>query len=367
MAASFKPKAVLKRVLPGSWIASLRQRAQRASLGSSRWFARSRSLSHLYYAFSGAFRRETHGVLYGRWKYLQDVRSPGQSQFLLRRNVHRLEKGLVSRPRRAVFATGYIGETVTAFGRALAASPDGITPASELRWAHDVLRAYFDVNASDPRVDAARREFERVMAGLGEEDRGESLTPYARRLEGEAPVGYEALKELAVRRRSVRWYDQKPVPRELIDKAIDIAALSPSACNRQPFEFRVFDDPALVQKVASIPGGTRGFNQNFPVIVVVVGRLRAYFAERDRHLIYIDGSLAAMAFMFALETVGLSSCGINWPDVPEKERAMAKALSLEPDERPVMLISLGYPDPTGMVPYSQKKPLDQLRSYNRTT
>jgi hypothetical protein len=30
-----------------------------------------------------------------------------------------------------------------------------------------------------------------------------------------------------------------------------------------------------------------------------------------------------------------------------------------------MLISLGFPDPDGQVPYSQKKPLEELRSYNR--
>jgi len=44
---------------------------------------------------------------------------------------------------------------------------------------------------------------------------------------------------------------------------------------------------------------------------------------------------------------------------------MRKALSLAVDDRPVMLIALGYPDPEGMVPFSQKKSLDELRSYNR--
>ena len=37
----------------------------------------------------------------------------------LRRNIHRLEKGLVSRPRRHVFALDYIGSTVTRFERAV--------------------------------------------------------------------------------------------------------------------------------------------------------------------------------------------------------------------------------------------------------
>ena len=51
------------------------------------------------------------------------------------------------------------------------------------------------------------------------------------------------------------------------------------------------------------------------MIIVIVGELDAYEYDRDRHLIYIDGSLAAMTFMLALETLGLSSCPINWSGV----------------------------------------------------
>ena len=59
----------------------------------------------------------------------------------------------------------------------------------------------------------------------------------------------------------------------------------PSACNRQPFEFRVFDDP-LKFKFQGIPMGTVGFTQ-FPVIIVLVGKLNAYEFDRDRHLIIL--------------------------------------------------------------------------------
>ncbi len=144
-----------------------------------------------------------------------------------------------------------------------------------------------------------------------------------------------------------------------------VGAQSPSACNRLPFEFHIFDEPEMVKKVSSIPMGTKGFSQNFSAIVVVVGKLRAYFSERDRHVIYIDAALASMSFMFALETLGLSSCPINWPDIEECEKKMTSVLvDLEPDERVIMLISVGYPAPDGMVPYSQKKELDLLRRYN---
>jgi hypothetical protein len=55
---------------------------------------------------------------------------------------------------------------------------------------------------------------------------------------------------------------------------------------------------------------------------------------------------------------------INWPDFEPLERKMAKTLGLEPHERVIMLMAVGYADPTGMVAYSQKKDLDVLRSFN---
>jgi hypothetical protein len=65
----------------------------------------------------------------------------------------------------------------------------------------------------------------------------------------------------------------------------------------------VFDDAELTREVASIPTGTTGFGHNFPAIVVLIGKLHAWFSEPDRHLIYIDASLAAMAFLVHAENV----------------------------------------------------------------
>ena len=110
--------------------------------------------------------------------------------------------------------------------------------------------------------------------------------------------------------------------------------------------------------------GTRGFHHQFPVFVVITGQLSAYPYARDRHVIYVDAALAAMSLQFALEVQGVSSCSINWPDVASKNRQMARAIGLGSDERVVMCLSAGYPDPEAEVPFSQKKPLEELRSYN---
>ena len=319
----------------------------------------------MYYAFaSGALRREHVGVVRGRRAYARQARELAAHEYLLRRNVHMLEKGLVMRPRRPVFAIEYINATVVTYGaaRSLFATAPELVDRAQLQWAHDVLANYFAVAGPHKTIEKVRAKWDRIEP-LPDMD-ARRRWPYRRDLSGAPTVAYEDLLRLAYRRRSVRWYLPKPVPRELIDQAIEVAVLSPSACNRQPFEFRVFDDPDRVLRVASLPKGTRGFVEGVPAFVVIVGRLRAFFSERDRHLIYIDGSLAAMSFALALETLGLSSCFINWPDDPQLEREMAAELNLERDERVVVCLSLGYPDPEGGVPHSEKRPLEWIRRYN---
>jgi nitroreductase len=333
----------------------------------SRWLA-SAALriprgASFYYAFlSRAFDREHYAVLQGQLRYHDREVRTSQGRYLLRRNVHRLEKGLLMRPRRDVFAAEYILETVRAFE---AAANGGVRAGSadelQLDWARDVLAEYFTMAGSHPEIDSARERFQSACEG----DRGQRV-PYRRDLTQSPSVDYSQLAELARRRRSVRWFLQKQITRSDLDRAVAIAAESPSACNRQPFEFRIVDDPDRVRQVAALPLGTPGYRENIPAIVVMVGQLDAFFDERDRHLIYLDGGLAAMSFILALESLGLSSCCINWPDVPDLEKRMASLLGLGPHQRVIMLIAVGYADPEGLVAYSGKRSIDDLRQYEST-
>jgi nitroreductase len=363
-------KAFLRKFLPqGAWT-HLKAITRYLDFTVLRIVARTQVTSTLYYTIiSRSFWREHQAMASGRLIYLRDVQSREGNRYLLRRNIHRLEKGLIMRPRRPVFALAYISETVQSYSQRLAESQrcSDQTDCEELAWAVDVLDLYFTVTDSHPIIDAARQEFLEAnkKTKLQRSDTMVIKAPYRRDLERPIPVAYEQLLELAHRRRSVRWFLAKTVPRELIDRAIILAALSPSACNRQSYVFHVFDnsDGNRVQEVAALALGTTGFYQNFPALIVLVGQQRAYFSERDRHIIYIDAALASMSFVFALETLGLSSCCINWPDVEEHERQMALLLRLQPDERVIMLIAVGYPDPDAMVPYSAKRALHMLRKY----
>ena len=305
-------------------------------------------------------RREIRAVAAGQIAFRRTFKTVEDSSFELRRCIHRIEKGLTMRPRKPSFASEYISVTLDCLANAARhASYD----QTEKQWAVDVLGRYFaEVDRSDTRIADAADRYAGILSEFGLSVSAEPLVPFRRDL-SKKPVSPEALHELAVQRRSTRWFLDRPVDRMLIDKAFETAGQAPTACNRQPFRFLLFDDPADTAKLAGIALGTKGFSHQIPCLAVIVGRLSAYPFSRDRHAIYIDASLAAMSLMFALETRGLSSCPINWPDAEPYESRMAQAAGLERHERVVMLLAMGWPHPDVEVPRSAKKQLGILRTW----
>jgi nitroreductase len=300
---------------------------------------------------------EARAVFSGNRRNRSDRFSAHGNVYVLRRNIHRIEKGLIMRERRAVFATSYIEQTVQLFARAWQARD---YDASTLSWARDVLLRYFElVGPGNPNVERARAL---LPPGLAEGERAHRF-PISRAEFPRSDVSFESLRTLCRQRRSVRWFEERAVPRQMIDAALECAGLSPSACNRQPYRLVIIESREMIDRVGRIPGGVKGYVENIPVLIVVVGDLSAYQYPKDRHAIYIDASLAMMSFMLALETVGLSSCSINWPDLWRCESKLRKQIRLESHERPVMFLAVGYAASGDLIPYSQKKSMEVLREY----
>lgn len=317
--------------------------------------SKSNLLTALYYFVRPSFRMEELSVLRGKVAYNKKLKSENNSSSLIRRNIHRLEKGLIMRPRKEIFGDEFVLVTVKAL---VETDLNSLLDDNERKWAVDVLNEYFSVVGNTKNIDQAKLLFQsyiRSKANLEINNINCKYIPYEHNELPQVKLSIADLEELYLKRRSVRWYERKEVPVTLIERAVGLATYAPSACNRQPYRFEFYNSFEKASKIARCAGGTGGFNDNIPSIIVVIGDLSSYEFERDRHLIYIDSSLAVMQLLLALEVQGISSCPINWPEVPKSEHEIRKLIKLEDYERVIMLIAVGYPDPVGGIPYSQKK------------
>ena len=353
-------RKIVKKLVPETIISSVRSAFSQLDYKVVKTASKTKISANIYYLFNKNFTAEHQAVLKGKIAYYDSLLEVNTSCALLRRNIHRLEKGLIMKPRRNVFAERFIQETVDCYVQSMRSTHLAIP---ERKWATDALDEYFKVVDTTPIINSAKKTYHSARnempktLDLALEFPCENGTfkPYPYRNLPSTSINFDELKNLFVRRRSVRWYIDKAVPLDLIQRAANIASFAPSACNRQPYRFLFCNEKEKVISIADCAMGTVGFAENLPAIIAIVGDLSAYPAERDRHLIYIDGSLASMQLMLALETLGLSTCSINWPDIDAREQRIREIIDLKDYERVVMLLAVGYADATGGIAYSQKK------------
>jgi len=139
----------------------------------------------------------------------------------------------------------------------------------------------------------------------------------------------EALKG----RRSVRVYEDKPVPKEIIEEIIDTARLAPTANNIQPWEFIVITDAGTRRSIAELTDWGKFIAQS--------GACVAVYAKAVKHYLE-DGSAAIENILVAAHAFGLGTCWVAGygKDYGEPVRKM---LGVPEGYNLVGLISLGYP------------------------
>ncbi len=313
-----------------------------------------------YFFFDHSFDREMKSVLLGKKLFEKRIDNNEANISKVRREVHRIEKGLILPNRKPFFASDYIESTVDF----LIASFHELDSFNK-KWCCDVLIKYFDeIGNGNHSIDLSREKLHEFLSSIDLDLEVVSSVPFNQSQLEKTPIVYDDLLSLAKRRHSVRFFKDVKVEKEKLEKALDIGLQSPSACNRQPFEVLFFNQEELLSEALKLPMGITTFMGEIKNIAIIVGDLSYYFSERDRHLIYVDGSLFTMAFLFGLEVQGISSCVINWPDIEAYEKEFHKIFNIPSHKRGVCFIALGYAKETGKIPYSEKKESSKILKYN---
>lgn len=175
--------------------------------------------------------------------------------------------------------------------------------------------------------------------------------------------------DLIHERRSVRSYNDKPVPVELISRAIEAARLAPSAHNSQPWKFIVVDNAAIKNLVAAACTSPRvpinKFVPRAPVIVAVVSerkgllmRVGSLLKRRAFHM--IDLGIAAEHFCLQAHDDGLGTCMIGWFN----EHKVKRILRVPHSRRVHLLISVGFTDDV-KPRIKKRKAAEEISSFNR--
>ena len=140
-------------------------------------------------------------------------------------------------------------------------------------------------------------------------------------------------------RHSLRYFSSEQVSKELINKALELAQRTPSACNRQGWHTHVFEGEESV-RLMYWQEGCRGCEEGFRQSILVTANLKA-FLSHEVFQAYIDGGLYAMNLVNALHSLGLGtiplSCGFSF----DKLRYLDQ-FGIPEYEIPILIIAFGH-------------------------
>jgi nitroreductase len=198
-----------------------------------------------------------------------------------------------------------------------------------------------------------------------------------------------AFREEMARRRTVREFSDRPVPRAAVEAALLTAGSAPSGANHQPWFFTVIESPDARRRIrqaaeaeeqafyaekapqewldALAPLGTdpdKGFLEIAPVLIAVFGQKRGGpRAGDDRKNYYVAESvgIATGLLIAALHRAGLATL----THTPAPMGFLNQICGRPASEKPFLLLVAGHPAPGATVPVAalEKKGIGEIAEW----
>jgi len=296
-------------------------------------------------------------------KYSSAVRlgdSKEKLSALLTMAFHSLEKGMSLSQPRPGFGQAHVRTVISRLDRYLTfVGPDDLAAVSL-----NVLRSYQRFNhrnnVSLPWLDEAVLKFSQRISNADRAETGGGVRDMSKeQFLQAAKIDLEAFFQ---ERCSVRQYSKESVAPETLEKAVRMAQKSPSVCNRQSSRVWILSTEREVSDALNIQGGARGFDSEVSTVLVITSDLSAFQSSGERNQCWIDGGLFAMSLIYALHSLGLVSCCLNWSKTRDTDLRFKDRFKIPESESIIMLLSVGHPVDSFQVAQSWRKPLAEIIS-----
>ncbi|HCM74816.1 MAG TPA: nitroreductase family protein [Cytophagales bacterium] len=188
-------------------------------------------------------------------------------------------------------------------------------------------------------------------------------------------------------RRTVRDFSDKPIPKEVIDNLVLTASTAPSGAHKQPWSFCVVSDPKLKTqiRIAAEEEEYESYNSRMPPewlddLRPLQTDWKKPFLEIAPYLIVVFKKTYDLApdgkkktNYYVAESVGLA-CGLLLTAIhhaglvalthtPSPMNFLTKLLKRPENEKPFLLIPVGYATAGTYVPNLKRKSLEQIATY----
>jgi iodotyrosine deiodinase len=197
----------------------------------------------------------------------------------------------------------------------------------------------------------------------------------------------KSFREEMLRRRTVRQFSSRPVPREVIEDCLWVARNAPSGANKQPWHFVVVSNAELKRKIrvaaekeehrfyhgrapkqwleALAPLGTdenKPYLETAPYLIVIFAQQYGITAEGRKvknYYVLESVGIAAGMLISAVHVAGLATL----THTPSPMGFLNQILGRPPQEKPFLILVVGYPTQEACVPDISRKSSEETLTF----
>jgi nitroreductase len=162
-----------------------------------------------------------------------------------------------------------------------------------------------------------------------------------------------SLLDLILSRRSIRRYENKDIPEEVLQQILETGRQAPSAANRQPIRFVIVNDQDILKKLCD--NLINRFVKYAPVAIVGCADIKSLLTGKWA---VVDATIAMENMVIAAWTLGIGSCWIGACN----EKKVKELLKIPDKWKFVALLTFGYP--AEQPKQRKKKPYEKMFSFN---
>jgi nitroreductase len=162
-----------------------------------------------------------------------------------------------------------------------------------------------------------------------------------------------SLLDLILSRRSIRNYEKKDIPQEVLQQILEAGRQAPSAANRQPIRFVVVTDHDILKNLYD--SVITRFVKAAPVAIAGCADVKSFLTGKWA---VVDTTIAMQNMVIAAWALGIGSCWIGACN----EENVKKLLKIPDKWKFVGLLTLGYP--AEQPKPRKKKKVEELFNFN---
>jgi len=190
-----------------------------------------------------------------------------------------------------------------------------------------------------------------------------------------------------LRRRTVREFSDRKFSRKIIDDCITIANSAPSGANKQPWHFVVISNPLIKKKIrvaaeeeerefyssrapqewleALAPLGTdsnKPFLETAPYLIVIFSKSFDILPDETKVKTYYASESTGIATGFLINAIHNAGL-VCLTHTPSPMKFLNDILGRPQNEKPFLVLVVGYPEENAMIPDLVKKGLKEVATY----